>query len=85
MRKGKKETLYRAAFKLFITKQFEGVSLSDIETESGLTKGAVYYYASSKKELFRNVIEYYVIEKQNIEKKSTCIKSQALKTLLIYI
>ena len=59
MRKGKKEILYRAAFKLFISRQFEGVSLSDIENESGLTKGAIYYYASSKKELFRNVIEYY--------------------------
>ncbi len=86
MRKGKKEILYRAAFKLFITKQFEGVSLSDIETESGLTKGAVYYYASSKKELFRNVIEYYVIEKQNIEKRVDLHKVTSLKNFIdLYI
>lgn len=54
---------------MFISRQFEGVSLSDIENESGLTKGAIYYYASSKKELFRNVIEYYIIEKQDLTNK----------------
>lgn len=86
MRKGKKETLYKAAFKLFITKQFDGVSLADIEVESGLTKGAVYYYASNKKELFRNVIEYYVIEKQNIEKKVNANKANNLKNFIdLYI
>ncbi len=86
MRKGKKETLYKAAFKLFITKQFDGVSLADIEVESGLTKGAVYYYASNKKELFRNVIEYYVIEKQNIEKKVNINKANNLKNFIdLYI
>ncbi len=86
MRKGKKETLYKAAFKLFITKQFDGVSLADIEVESGLTKGAVYYYASNKKELFRNVIEYYVIEKQNIEKKVNVNKANNLKNFIdLYI
>lgn len=76
MRKGKKEILYRAAFKLFISRQFEGVSLSDIEKESGLTKGAIYYYASSKKELFRNVVEYYIIEKQDISNK-VCLSNVA--------
>ena len=76
MRKGKKEILYRAAFKLFISRQFEGVSLADIENESGLTKGAIYYYASSKKELFRNVIEYYIIEKQDLTNK-VCLKGVA--------
>ena len=42
--------------------------MSDIENESGLTKGAIYYYASNKKELFRNVIEY-IIEKQDLTYK----------------
>jgi AcrR family transcriptional regulator len=42
MRKSNKEVLYRAAFKLFLSKQFDGVSLSDIEDESGLTRGAIF-------------------------------------------
>ena len=43
MRKSNKEKLYRAAFRLFVTKQFDGVSISDIEKECGMTRGAVYY------------------------------------------
>ena len=82
MRKGKKEILYRAAFKLFISRQFEGVSLSDIENESGLTKGAIYYYASSKKELFRNVIEYYIIEKQDLTNKVSLKGATGLKDFI---
>ena len=69
MRKSKKEQLYKAAFKLFLTKQFEGASLSDIEKESGLTRGAIFYYAKDKKDLFHEVIQHFVIDCQNITKK----------------
>ena len=41
-REGRKELLFKAAFKLFVTKQFDGVSISDIEKETGLTRGAVF-------------------------------------------
>lgn len=69
MRKSHKEHLYKAAFKLFLTKQFEGVSISDIEEKSGMTRGAIFYYASTKKELFKQVIESFIIDKQKIENK----------------
>ena len=69
MRKSNKELLYIAAFKLFLTKQFEGVSLSDIESESGLTRGAIFYHAKDKKDLFHEVVKYFVIDKQDVIKK----------------
>lgn len=69
MRKSNKETLYRAAFKLFATKQFDGVSISDIEKECGMTRGAVFYYAKTKLDLFKQVIEYYIIDTQNVDNK----------------
>ncbi|MCR5042929.1 MAG: TetR/AcrR family transcriptional regulator, partial [Bacteroidaceae bacterium] len=39
----RKELLFKAAFKQFVTKQFDGVSISDIEEESGLSRGAIFY------------------------------------------
>lgn len=69
MRKSNKETLYRAAFRLFVTKQFDGVSISDIEKECGMTRGTVFYYAKTKLDLFKQVIEYYLIDTQNVDNK----------------
>ncbi|WP_423808860.1 TetR/AcrR family transcriptional regulator [Prevotella histicola] len=42
MQRSHKDHLYKAAFKLFLTKGFEGVAISDIEKESGMTRGAVF-------------------------------------------
>jgi len=69
MRKSNKEKLYRAAFRLFATKQFDGVSISDIEKECGMTRGTVFYYAKTKLDLFKQVIEYYIIVTQNVDNK----------------
>ncbi len=69
MRKSNKEKLYRAAFRLFATKQFDGVSISDIEKECGMTRGTVFYYAKTKLDLFKQVIEYYIIDTQNVDNK----------------
>lgn len=69
MRKSNKETLYRAAFRLFVTKQFDGVSISDIEKECGMTRGTVFYYAKTKLDLFKQVIEYYIIDTQDVDNK----------------
>ena len=82
MRKSNKETLYKAAFRLFLVKQFEGVSLSDIEKESGLTRGAIFYYANDKKDLFHDIIKHYVIDRQNI---STKVNSSGYTSVRDYI
>lgn len=69
MRKSNKETLYRAAFRLFLIKQFDGVSISDIEKESGMTRGAVFYYAETKLDLFKKVVEYFILDVQDVKNK----------------
>ena len=48
----RKEHLYAMAFKLFLTKQYEGVSISDIEKESGMTRGAITYYSKTSWDCF---------------------------------
>lgn len=61
----RKELLYRASFKLFLEKQYEGVSLKDIEKASGMTRGAIFYYHKNKLELFTAVIKHFFLSRQN--------------------
>lgn len=66
-RKSRKEILYEKAFNLFLKHQYDGVSLNDIEKATGMTRGAIFYYHSSKLDLFNAVVKYYFIEKQKAQ------------------
>ena len=68
-RKSHKRELFRMAFKMFILKSFDGVSIPDIEKATGFTRGTIFHYADTKLDLFRQVVEYYVLERQDIERK----------------
>jgi AcrR family transcriptional regulator len=46
-----KRTLVQTALKLFATRGYSNPSIADILEESGCTRGALYYYFSSKEEL----------------------------------
>ena len=81
-REGRKELLFKSAFKLFVTKQFDGVSISDIEKETGLTRGAVFYYAETKRDLYEMVMRHYLVECQNVRRK---VQHPVKCTLLEYI
>lgn len=75
----RKEHLYFAAFKLFLTHQYDAVSISDIEKESGMTRGAITYYGRSKKGLFYDVVKHFIIDTQNVENKAKYSDSTSLK------
>lgn len=68
-RKSHKHELFRVAFKMFILKSFDGVSIPDIEKATGFTRGTIFHYADTKLDLFRQVVEYYVLERQDIDRK----------------
>lgn len=74
--------MYRAAFRLFILNDFNGVSISDIEKASGMTRGAIFYYADSKMDLFRKVLDTFVVETQNIENKMALKEYGSLGTFI---
>ncbi len=65
----RKEQLYHEAFKLFLSKPFEAVSITDIENASGMTRGAITYYAKDKLGLFYSVVKYYLVDAQNLKHK----------------
>lgn len=65
----RKEHLYAVAFKLFLTKRYDAVSVSDIEKESGMTRGAITYYGKDKRGLFYDVVRHFLIDSQNLDFK----------------
>ena len=49
--------LLEAAFRTFATKGYRATRLEEIADSVGMTKGAIYYYFSSKEELLRRAVE----------------------------
>lgn len=61
------------AFQLFLEYSYEKVSTSLLEEKIGLTRGAIFYYAKNKNQLFRDVINKYVLEKQDVKNKMSSV------------
>ncbi|MDE6716974.1 MAG: TetR family transcriptional regulator [Muribaculaceae bacterium] len=70
----RQEILFNAAFKLFLLHQYNGVTLADIEQETGMTRGAIFYHAKNKKDLYRKVVKRYWVDQQNLKKKMDLTK-----------
>lgn len=66
-RNSRKDILYEKAFNLFLQHQFDGVSLTDIESATNMTRGAIFYYHDSKLELFKAVVKHYFIDRQKVQ------------------
>lgn len=56
------DKILRPAFKLFLTNNYESVSTTKLEQESGLTRGALFYKHKSKEALFRAVVDRYILD-----------------------
>jgi len=56
-----KEFIIDEAFKLFLDRSYEAVSISDISKAIGFTKGALYHHFKNKEELFMSVIDKYLV------------------------
>ncbi len=78
----RQETLYHAAFKLFLLHQFKGVSLKQIEEEAGMTRGATFYYAKNKMDLYRKVVKHYWIDRQDLTKKMN-VNPETLREFIV--
>jgi TetR/AcrR family transcriptional repressor of nem operon len=58
--KNSRKRLVQAATKLFTTRGYYAVSITDILRECGCTRGTLYYYFSSKEELGYAVIDEWI-------------------------
>ncbi|MFA5848501.1 MAG: TetR/AcrR family transcriptional regulator [Bacteroidales bacterium] len=59
--KESKEHIIIVASRLFMQKSYKEVTMSEIVKETGLSKGAFYYYFKSKEELFSEVLTYFFL------------------------
>jgi len=60
--KDTKEFILKTAYNLFLCSNYEAVTFSELSKSTGLTKGAIYHHFSSKEELFKAVVDKYLIE-----------------------
>lgn len=56
-----KDIILNKTFNLLLLKGFDGVSISDIQHYTGLSRGLLYHYFKNKEELFIEVTEKYFV------------------------
>ena len=57
----RKQQILDAALDIIVSKGYEGSSMSDIVEKTKLSKGAIYWYYSSKKEVYLSLVNHWVI------------------------
>lgn len=65
-----RDYIINRAYGLYLDKGYEGVSVSVLQDELGIGRATIYYYFSSKEELFAEIVNQYMVSfiKQFIEK-----------------
>ena len=58
----RKEQIMDAALKVIIRKGYDNSRMDDIVDLSSMSKGAIYWYYKSKKEVYLNLVNYWVIK-----------------------
>lgn len=56
-----KDYIIDEAFKLFLNHSYEAVSISEISKAIGFTKGALYHHFKNKEELFKSVVDKFLV------------------------
>ena len=60
-RENRKNQILNAAFEVFVKKGYAKTTMDDIVASSKLSKGALYHYYKSKKELFLSLIDHWEV------------------------
>jgi len=80
-----KERIIKTALRIFMIKGYDAASMSDVVTQTQLSKGGIYHHFKNKKELFMQCIDFMFGEFEKWEAEiyshSTNIK-EILKTYL---
>lgn len=56
------ELILKKTFNLLLMKGFDAVSITDIQTETGVSRGLLYHYFKNKEDLFIQVTEKYFVQ-----------------------
>jgi AcrR family transcriptional regulator len=84
----RKQQIYEAALACFNRKGYHQTTMDDIVVESGLSKGALYWYFDSKKALFISLLGDFMApmgqEWEAIVADQAMTATQKMKTMLAY-
>lgn len=72
-----RKRLLTTALVLFTQKPYNKVTLKDIEAATGLSRGAVMYYAENKESLFKQAVELFVFRNNTL----TALKPEEMTSL----
>lgn len=80
-----REFIIDQSYRLFLEKSYEAVSISDISSAIGFTKGALYHHFKNKEELFKAVIDKYlgVISAREVDECVTV--AQSVENTISYV
>jgi AcrR family transcriptional regulator len=78
--KDTKEIILKTALDMFMYNNYEAVTINSIIHASGLTKGAIYHYFVSKEDLFKAVVDKYMLE----NRADTTVEFLSLKDFIQY-
>ena len=82
MRENNKKKLFAQTFSLLLTHNIGDLTLEEVEKATGFTRGAIFYYAKTKLDFFRQVIIQEVLEKQDIHRKVNYAEGMSLKDFI---
>jgi len=63
------DEILRKAFRLFLEKNYEKVTVTELEKATGISRGGIFHYMGNKKGLFHKVVDKYVFEVLDVNKK----------------
>lgn len=75
--------LLLTAFKLFLSNNYEKVTIAMIEKESGITRKTLYRHLGSKDNMFIKVCDKYIFDVQDIEKKISASPDMSLHDFIL--
>jgi AcrR family transcriptional regulator len=81
-----KERILIAAFKLYLQNEYDKVTLVEIEKETGLTRGSIFYHFRDMDDIFNQMVDRFVFSAQSLENKMKLIGVKTLKEFIeIYV
>jgi AcrR family transcriptional regulator len=67
--KDTKDFILQTAYNMFLCNNYEAVTFSSICKATGLTKGAIYHHYASKEDLFKAVVDQFIVENKLVVTK----------------
>jgi len=77
-----KDKILKGSFKLFLKHNYEKVTVPELEKGTGISRGGIFHYTGNKKNLFIEVVNKYIFELHDVQKKFPISEESTLKEFI---